>query len=179
MVLDLLPQPDDLLERYGKPEPDADWLLAEPRVVPEHRGLGAASPTVRALKTCPCEVDGHEPPAGWRYPVGPQHPDGFASPSARRAIWLAPGRVVDRFGGTGGQFLSDLGLAWELRALPPHTLAAGYHVYELHRPVPVWSGPAAACFGHPGGGVQHYLGERYTVHDLLVNGYLVEVTPCA
>jgi Tuberculosis necrotizing toxin len=183
MVLDLLDEfasaQLSLRERYGEPEPDSDWLVDDPRVATEHRGLGPDSTVVRRLKGCPCDTTSHEPPsaAGWNYPVGPEHPNGFASPEARRPVWLRRGLRIDRFGNSSGQFLSDEGVAWEHRALPPHTLSAGYHVYEVVRPIAVWSGPAAACFGHPGGGVQHYLGDRYTVYDLLENGYLIEVVP--
>lgn len=101
---------------------------------------------------------------GWRYPPL----DGYViGPDYRPVMWtgiLGPGTLIDRFGGERGTFLAPDEEAYALRAIPPSNLddalapaGCNYHVYEVLRPFMIDSGPIAAWFGQPGGGMQYQL----------------------
>ncbi|MGE2713288.1 glycohydrolase toxin TNT-related protein [Mycolicibacterium litorale] len=107
------------------------------------------------------------------WPDSQAHPQGFSTPEARTPAVLNPGEMFDRFGPGFGQFGSPVGTAFPDRALPPHSLEAGYHRYEVVRPVPMWQGPIAPAMGQPGGGVQYYF--THSIVDLVNAGYLREV----
>ncbi|MDX1874325.1 glycohydrolase toxin TNT-related protein [Mycolicibacterium sp. 120266] len=107
------------------------------------------------------------------WPDPQHHPQGFSTPEARTPAVLQPGEMFDRFGPGFGQFGSPVGTEFPLRALPPHSLDAGYHRYEVIRPIPLWEGPIAPAMGQPGGGVQYYF--TRPIVDLLNAGYLREV----
>ncbi|BBZ61991.1 glycohydrolase toxin TNT-related protein [Mycolicibacterium monacense] len=107
------------------------------------------------------------------WPDAQAHPQGFSTPEARTPTVLSPGETFDRFGPGFGQFGSPVGTAFPERALPPHSLEAGYHRYEVVRPVPIWQGSIAPAMGQPGGGVQYYFTQP--IVDLVNAGYLREV----
>lgn len=116
---------------------------------------------------------------GWDYPPN----EGFdVSPGAPdpRAVDLPEGYRFDRFGGTGGEYVSPEGTSFPARALPPDSLSKPYSVYELIRPFddvsgrPV-AGRIAGAFEQPGGGLQFKLPRP--VQWLLDNGYIAEVRP--
>jgi hypothetical protein len=116
--------------------------------------------------------DAHgNPDLVWPDPMA--HPQGFDSPEGRTPAVLEPGATFDRFGPGFGQFGSPVGTAFPERALPPHSLDAGYHRYEALRPVPMWEGRIAPAMGQPGGGVQYYF--THSIVDLVNAGYLREV----
>ncbi len=94
---------------------------------------------------------------------------GFAGTPVRTT--LQPGTIVDRFGGTGGFYLSPSGTPAAARSLRPGTEGQPLTVYEVVKPLVVEAGPAASWFGRPGGGTQYYLRTR-TVQDLIDSGYL-------
>lgn len=107
------------------------------------------------------------------WPDPQAHPQGFSTPEDRTPTVLEPGAVFDRFGPGFGQFGSPLGTTFPERALPPHSLDAGYHRYEVIRPLPIWEGPIAPAMGQLGGGIQYYFPNA--IVDLLNAGYLKEV----
>lgn len=101
------------------------------------------------------------------------HPQGFLTPESRTPVVLNPGQFFDRFGPAFGVFGSPVGTSFPERALPPHSLDAGFHRYEVLRPVPVWEGHIAPAMGQPGGGVQYYFPR--SIIDLVNAGYLREI----
>jgi hypothetical protein len=106
------------------------------------------------------------------WPKEQPHPQGFASPESRTPSVLQPGQTIDRFGNGFGQFTSPVDTPFPQRGLPPHNLEAGYHQYEVVRPIPVWEGPIAEAMGQSGGGTQYYM--PHPVVDLVNAGYLRE-----
>lgn len=186
------------IEKYGPPDPDANWIESDPRPVPHTTGLPPSHPVVQQLIgdsnpygslkdnielweekyiTEYTRDDGTKA-LGWEYPQERHgHPDGYTSESGKRPDWIEPGQLTDRIGEPYGRYMSPEGEPWESRALPPDSLEKSYHVYEVLKPIPVYSGRAAEWFGQPGGATQYYLGPKTTVRELLKNGYLREVTP--
>jgi hypothetical protein len=100
------------------------------------------------------------------------HPNGFGSPESRTPVVLQPGHTIDRFGNGFGNFTSPVDTPFPQRGLPPHNIDAGYHQYEVVKPIPVWEGPIAEAMGQPGGGTQYYM--PHPVIDLVNAGYLRE-----
>ena len=106
------------------------------------------------------------------WPKDQPNPQGFASPESRMPSVLQPGLTIDRFGNGFGQFTSPTDTPFPQRGLPPHNLEAGYHQYEVVKPIPVWEGPIAEAMGQSGGGTQYYM--PHPVVDLVNAGYLRE-----
>lgn len=120
----------------------------------------------------------------WRYPEA----QGFAGD--RVAMAMKPGEIVDRFGSTGGEYLSPLGTPFPERGLPPTSLDVrdpnnllGYHAYEVVKPFDAQVGYIAPAFGQPGGGLQVLIdngllgqADKIGVKWLLDNGYLRDLT---
>jgi hypothetical protein len=118
------------------------------------------------------EVDARgNPKLNWPDPQA--HPDGFSAPEARNPVVMTPGQQFDRFGPGFGQYGSPVGTPFPERALPPSSLDAGYHRYEVVKPIPAWEGSIAPAMGQPGGGVQYWL--PHSVVDLVNAGYLREI----
>jgi hypothetical protein len=94
-------------------------------------------------------------------------------------VILPPGALLDRFGGTGGNFFSPRGAGYDARALPYpcEAKAKDYHVYQVAKPLPVWAGKAAAWFDEPGGATQFETDA--TVKMLLDDQVLIEPMPRA
>ncbi len=82
-------------------------------------------------------------------------------------ITLQPGTVIDRYGYTGGSYLSPVNTPYEARAVEPGTISKPYNVYVVKESIRVYAGEVAPWFGMPGGGTQYYLGEGVTVQLLL------------
>ncbi len=103
---------------------------------------------------------------------------GFASVSDNT---LQPGHQIDRYGGWNdekgfhdkGTFVADSGTPYGQRALPAGTDQKPYKKYEVVKPLPVKTGPAAPWFGEPGGGTQHELPD--SIDNLLASGHIKEV----
>ncbi|GAA5186658.1 hypothetical protein GCM10023322_33410 [Rugosimonospora acidiphila] len=121
--------------------------------------------TVPATSTTPVRL--FFPPQNG-YVLGP---DGKA---AKTRQTLLPGYRLDRFGFTGGTFLSPIGTAFNARSLPPQNLStppfppdtapaplANYHTYCILKPFSVDSGSIAPWFAQPGGGTQFELNQAY------------------
>ncbi|ANZ41603.1 hypothetical protein BBK82_42300 [Lentzea guizhouensis] len=119
---------------------------------------------------------------GWKYPEN----DGFIGRPTTEV--LAPGKLLDRFGGQSGRFLSPVGTPFAQRSLPPQSLNTceyeqgvrmpyGYYRYKVEKQFEVLGGPAAKWFGQTGGGRQYKVTspnppERRNVAWLVENGYL-------
>jgi hypothetical protein len=97
---------------------------------------------------------------------------GFAEGSGPSS--LIPGAKVDRYGGTGGSFVSPAGTPAAARSLPPGVASRPLNTYEVVKPIEGTAGPAAPWFGQPGKGTQFDLGKP--VQDLLDSGHLREVS---
>ena len=154
-------------------------------------GLPSTHPEVQSLITDSYDSHGGQPAETWNHEYWPSgeldmhgnpklvwpdpqdHPQGFLSPESREPAVLNPGDTFDRFGPGFGQFGSPVGTDFASRGLPPHSLDAGYHRYEVVRPIPIWEGPIAPAMAQPGGGVQYYFPQA--IVDLLNAGYLREV----
>ena len=110
------------------------------------------------------------PDGSWRYPgEADGFPNGFATPPVDET--LAVGTQIDRYGEPSGRFLAPEGTPFGNRSIPPTHRAESLYVYEIVRPLPVQSGPAAPWFGFPGGGTQYYTGGR-TINDLIRDGFI-------
>src|SRR6266571_1098731 len=100
---------------------------------------------------------------------------------------LVPGQEVDRFGSEYGGFLAPEDTPYADRALPPQSLddfdpayTCNYHLYRVLKRFTAETGPIAAGFGQPGGGLQFQLVSSLlpgapatvTVMWLVSHGYL-------
>lgn len=88
---------------------------------------------------------------------------------------LKPGTLVDRYGGSGGTFVSPEGTPFEGRSLRSTAINSPYNVYEVVKPVTVQGGIAAPAFGYGGGGIQYEFGSP--IQDLIDQGILKRVGP--
>ncbi|SRR5213594_3772292 len=95
---------------------------------------------------------------------------GFAGASGEAT--LVPGTIVDRYGGTGGRYLSPQGTPPWARSLQFGAETRSLNAYEVVRPIDVNAGTVAPWFNQPGGGVQFKLGTGTTVQDLINSGHL-------
>ena len=69
---------------------------------------------------------------------------------------LGVGTLLDRFGGTSGNYLSPHGTPFQMRSLPPQLNNQEiYHVYEVLKPLKVNTATVAPWFYQPGGGIQY------------------------
>jgi RHS repeat-associated protein len=99
-------------------------------------------------------------------------PNGGFSGTSTEAM-LRPGAIVDRFGGTGGSYLSPQGTPWWQRSLPFGGQNQPLNTYEVMRPIPVNAGPTAPWFNQLGGGMQFQL--RTTVQNQINSGNLRKI----
>ena len=119
--------------------------------------------------------DGHSPlaaetGAGVAWPLN----RGFVAGEGGQASVL-PGQVLDRYGGTGGSFLSPAGTPAAARSLAPGSEALQLNSYQVMKPFKAGAGRAAPWFGQPGGGLQFYTGRGTTVQDLINSGHLQSI----
>lgn len=125
---------------------------------------------------------------GLRYTIGKQGYARFLSDSGRtlypRNNGFSGGPVVetlkegalivDRYGDSGGSFVSPRGTSIGERSLPIESRGDVYHVYRIKKDIEgVLSGRTGAWFEQPGGGWQYKLPNR--IMDL--SDYLEEVEP--
>jgi hypothetical protein len=138
--------------------------------------LGAAPPA--AIVAAPVRPTGLRPDldARWfaadgrlQYPLD----DGFDAAPVHST--LQPGRLVDRFGGSG-RFFSPKGEPFPARALPTLCELQVYTVYRVLKPLPVASGKAAPWFDEPGGATQYETDEPSAA---LVDQHVLEPLPNA
>lgn len=99
--------------------------------------------------------------------------EGFAGKPKTETI--AKGKTIDRYGGPGGNFLAPAGTDYEQRALPydKDPKITKYYRYEVVKPLPAATGPAARWFDQPGGGIQYKTSK--SVQQLIDEGSLKEV----
>ncbi|WP_344609651.1 TNT domain-containing protein [Sporichthya brevicatena] len=116
---------------------------------------------VGAAKTVGSEVE------TW-YPTG----NGFLGQTEE--VFLQPGQVIDRYGGSGlSKFFSPQGVPPEMRALPPGTASQALRTFEVLKPFPVQAGQVAPGFGQLGLGTQYMAPVRLDL--LLRRGVLREI----
>jgi|HubBroStandDraft_1064217.scaffolds.fasta_scaffold00272_8 hypothetical protein len=96
--------------------------------------------------------------------------DGFLGTPVQST--LQPGRLIDRFGGSG-RYFSPKGEPFGARALPSVCEAQTYTVYRVVKPLPVESGKAVPWFDEPGGATQYETQEASAA--LVSEGVLVPV----
>ena len=101
-----------------------------------------------------------------KYPPNRGFMSGEGNPSS-----VLPGTIVDRYGSSGGSFLSPQGTPVTARSLAPSVKTRPLNAYQVVKPFGVDAGRAAPWFGQPGKGMQYDLGTR-TVQDLINSGHL-------
>lgn len=94
---------------------------------------------------------------------------GFSGSTYR--LTLGEGTIVDRYGGTGGFFLSPKGTPPWARSLPFGVETRPLRTFEVLKQFEVEAGRAAPWFGKLGGGTVYDTG-RLTVQELIDSGYL-------
>lgn len=109
--------------------------------------------------------------AEYAWPPAELFPEGGREPGA--CVVLEPGVVLDRFGTPEGRVFGADHTPFDRRSLPPDHLAAGYHRYDVLRPLPVWQAVSAKWFGQSGGGTK--IRTVYPAADLVALGYLREL----
>lgn len=101
---------------------------------------------------------------GWIYPPYGGFDLGSNGLPIYERVHLKVGDLVDRFGGTGGTYLSPVETPYADRALPPSNLDwssklekadYNYHEYRIDKAFMVDAGKIAAWFGQKGGGTQY------------------------
>jgi Tuberculosis necrotizing toxin len=97
--------------------------------------------------------------------------DGFAGKPKQEKI--ETGKLIDRYGGPGGTFLSPEGIPYPQRALPYEQSKMSYHRYQVEKPLTAATGPIAGWFDQPGGGVQYKTSKP--VQQLIDEGVLKEL----
>ncbi|ANN19335.1 hypothetical protein SD37_29450 [Amycolatopsis orientalis] len=124
--------------------------------------------------------------SSWRYPPKNGYvlrPDGTP---IQYVITLTPGKRIDRYGSEYGSFLAPKGSPYASRATPPQSLdsapaaSCNYHAYRVAKSFAVQSGPIAAWFAQPGGGLQYQVDgallpgspPSVNVGWLIANGFL-------
>ncbi|GAA0419556.1 TNT domain-containing protein [Streptomyces luteireticuli] len=176
------PQPTECLDPY-----QGDWSLG-PKAVPAKQPVAelvkdwkrfGIYPTARSFLN-----DWKTNDWQWAYPGN----DGFAGKPV--ATTVGPGAVLDRFGGTGGTFVSPADskkpVSYGERSIPPSNLQTyrqgtaydaecNYHLYKVKKNVTGQRGAIAPAFGQPGGGTQIKLDKD--IKSLLAAGALEDVTP--
>ncbi|MGV9480964.1 TNT domain-containing protein [Gordonia aichiensis] len=134
------------------------------------------------------------PQPSWRYPEQQGYVIRNGKPVKHRAT-LAVGKSIDRYGGEGGNFFAPTGTRYAKRSLPPSNLVnsaspryCNYHVYQVVKQLPLYSGPIAPAFEQPGLGTQYEVvqqllpsnpqcGTTVNVGWLLCAGYLLQTFP--
>ncbi|WP_280231063.1 TNT domain-containing protein [Nocardia cyriacigeorgica] len=107
------------------------------------------------------------------WPDPKQHPDGFADPTGRAPIRIAPGRILDSFGSTYTRLMYDMGTPFVERSLPIDYAHSGYRRWRVISEMPVWAGPVAPWFGQRGGGTQYFT--VMPVVDLVGSKFIEEI----
>ena len=92
-------------------------------------------------------------------------------PGEGNPVSVLPGTVVDRYGGTGGSFVSPQGTPAAARSLPVGVEDQPLNAYEVVKPFEARAGTVAPWNGQPGLGIQYDLAPQ-TVQDLIDGGYL-------
>lgn len=94
--------------------------------------------------------------------------NGFSGPTQN--ITLQPGTIIQRFGGTGSNFVAPYYTDPFSLSLPYYQLPNMYNpnLYVVNQPINVLAGQAAPWFGQYGGGTQYVLPE--IIRQLLESG---------
>ncbi len=86
---------------------------------------------------------------------------------------LQSGTMIDRFGGSEGQYVSPQGTSFPARSLPMSKLNLPLNTYQVIKQFDVYSGTIAPWYNQPGMGQQYYLNQ--SVQELIDTGYLKPV----
>jgi len=100
-------------------------------------------------------------------------PPGDGSQGDTSEITLAPGTLIDRFGGDGGAYFSPKGTPYGQRALPYVCDLRAYRIFRVEQSFTVTSGTIKPWFGEAGLGTQYRA--KQSVADLLKAGNIKEV----
>ena len=136
--------------------------------------LGIINPALglsSGLRAARCTVPSVPPVARSLTNYYPQN-NGFIDHG--RAFTLLPGTRVDRFGFSGGRFLSPEGTPATMRSLPPLSFQRPYRKFEVVKPLEVQAGEVAPAFGELGLGTQFVTQE--SIRKLIASGHLMEVS---
>jgi hypothetical protein len=98
---------------------------------------------------------------------------GFVTDQGGPATVL-PGQLVDRYGGTGGSFLSPAGTPISQRSLAPGSEFRPLNTYQVLQPFEASAGSVAPFYGQTGQGLQFDVSPS-TVQDLIDSGTLSPV----
>jgi RHS repeat-associated protein len=78
-----------------------------------------------------------------------------------QSVTLEPGTQFERIGNPNGYYASPPNTPFPQKSLLPERINDPVRTYEVLKPIPdVLTGPTLPWFGQPGGGIQHYFGER-------------------
>lgn len=103
--------------------------------------------------------------------LSPWPPNAGAIPGTTTRRFLMPGEEVDRYGFSGGTYVSPVGTPLEARALRPGTeTRVPYNSYTVKKPIEVNESGIMPWFGKPGLGTQYEL--PVPVKTLLKRGFL-------
>jgi hypothetical protein len=161
----------DTVTRAGEVSSLTEGGAAPAALVAEHDPLGGGNEADwdRRFVVRPATED---EAAEYAWPPGLSFPEGGCDHG--EAVRLAPGTVLDRFGGNEGRVFSVPDTPFAARSLPPDRRSAGYHRFEVLRELPMWWALSAAWFGQPGGGVRYRA--VYPAADLVALGFLQEIS---
>ena len=70
-------------------------------------------------------------------------------------VYLQPGTLIDRYGGSGGKYFSPAGTPLEMRSLSPKANTSIYSTFVVLKPFEVEMGIVAPAYGHKGYGIQY------------------------
>ena len=106
--------------------------------------------------------------------------DGFDGSKSK--VTVGKGTMVDRYGGwfeggkfkDKGRFLSDAGVPFTERALPPLKNGTILTTYQVKKPFDVEAGKIAPWFGEKGGATQYFTKDK-TIGELIDSGHLEKV----
>ena len=102
-------------------------------------------------------------------------PDNYGFKGTPKTKTLHPGKRIDRYGGSSGQFVSPEGTPFGMRSLPPGSETRPYNIYEVVKPIEVKAGEIAPWFNQPGGGTQYMFNK--SIEELIKTGILRKVAP--
>lgn len=161
-------------EAAAQPEPERSTARSKP----SHATATVTEPSPRkAAKLPPKRTANLRSDLGerWFKPDGeldwPPHAGFSGEP---KPTTLPVGTKVDRYGSSGGSFLSPEGTPYGERSLPYDPSKIKYHAYEVVKPLDVNSGSIAPHFDQPGNGLQYET--AVSVRQLIDEGYLKEIS---
>jgi len=106
--------------------------------------------------------------------IRPFYPPNNGYLGETRKVWLRPGNMIDRYGGSdASRFFSPTGTPVGARSLPPGTAGQTLRTFQVVKPFEVEEGLVAPAYGQPGFGTQYRTPIQLRV--LLKRGIIREV----